>query len=278
MNSPAVPTDFIVTKEHRRFAEFCDACRRDRYIGLCFGPPGVEFHLSHGDWVRVLRRSRFEIEDLIEVQAPEGGRRAIHMSPCSGRGSGRRRRSGRPGAGPTRTGWPSRSWPRHVGLEMILRVPGRRAENHASRLGRGVSRWCAAVSCQQRKGEDGWSGRASGERDAYARAAHIAEKPLCKAIRDQPEAPREAVGGEHRGERKGSDHPAGRSERDPLHRESRFRMMVLGIAQRAHHFGDPARPSCCGHVKGEIFDRHKIPKNQRNPLLIWNFARFVLIL
>jgi hypothetical protein len=54
-------------------------------------------------------------------------------------------------------------------------------------------------------------------------------------------------------------------------------MMVLGIAQRAHHFGDPARPSCCGHVKGEIFDRHKIPKNQRNPLLIWNFARFVLI-
>jgi hypothetical protein len=34
---------------------------------------GVEFHLSHGDWVRVLRRSGFEIEDLIEVQAPAEG-------------------------------------------------------------------------------------------------------------------------------------------------------------------------------------------------------------
>jgi SAM-dependent methyltransferase len=30
--------------------------------------PGVEFHLSHGDWVRLLRRSAFEVEDLIEVR------------------------------------------------------------------------------------------------------------------------------------------------------------------------------------------------------------------
>ena len=37
------------------------------------GEPGVEFHLSHGDWVRVLRHSGFELEDLIEVQAPEAG-------------------------------------------------------------------------------------------------------------------------------------------------------------------------------------------------------------
>jgi SAM-dependent methyltransferase len=37
------------------------------------GEAGVEFHLSHGDWIRVLRRSGFEIEDLIEVRAPEGG-------------------------------------------------------------------------------------------------------------------------------------------------------------------------------------------------------------
>jgi SAM-dependent methyltransferase len=33
--------------------------------------PGVEFHLSHGDWIRLLRRSGFEIEDLVEVRPAE---------------------------------------------------------------------------------------------------------------------------------------------------------------------------------------------------------------
>src|SRR5262249_23300947 len=36
------------------------------------GDPGVEFHLSHGDWLRLLRRSGFDVEDLIEVRPPEG--------------------------------------------------------------------------------------------------------------------------------------------------------------------------------------------------------------
>jgi hypothetical protein len=29
------PAEFVVTKEHRRFAELYDAVRRERYIGVC---------------------------------------------------------------------------------------------------------------------------------------------------------------------------------------------------------------------------------------------------
>ena len=34
--------------------------------------PSVEFHLPHGEWVRLLRASGFEVTDLIEIQPPEG--------------------------------------------------------------------------------------------------------------------------------------------------------------------------------------------------------------
>ncbi len=35
------------------------------------GDSGVEFHLSHGDWIRLLRRSGFEIDDQIDVRPPD---------------------------------------------------------------------------------------------------------------------------------------------------------------------------------------------------------------
>jgi hypothetical protein len=32
----------------------------------------VEFHLGHGDWIRLLRSNGFEVEDLIELRPPAG--------------------------------------------------------------------------------------------------------------------------------------------------------------------------------------------------------------
>ena len=40
------PSTFVVTKGYRLFAEMCDACRQDRFVGLGYGPPGTGKTLS----------------------------------------------------------------------------------------------------------------------------------------------------------------------------------------------------------------------------------------
>jgi hypothetical protein len=46
------------------------------YFGMCRmewpGDPSVEFHLPHGEMIRLLRDCGFEIEALVELQAPPG--------------------------------------------------------------------------------------------------------------------------------------------------------------------------------------------------------------
>ena len=37
------------------------------------GESGTEYHLAHGDWIRLLRANGFELLDLIEVRVPEDG-------------------------------------------------------------------------------------------------------------------------------------------------------------------------------------------------------------
>ena len=64
-----------------------DGAATDRLLRPYFGmyrfewpdSDGVEFHLGHGDWIRLLRANGFEIEELIELRPPEGATTRLRL-------------------------------------------------------------------------------------------------------------------------------------------------------------------------------------------------------
>lgn len=57
------------------------------YFGMCalhlIDDRTLEFQLPHGKWIRLLRDNGFEVDDLVEIQAPEGARSSWPFIPLS---------------------------------------------------------------------------------------------------------------------------------------------------------------------------------------------------
>ncbi|MFB5663666.1 AAA family ATPase [Alteribacillus sp. HJP-4] len=65
---------FIETKEYKRFAEFCGACIKYKYIGICYGLPGVGKTLSsryYANWDFIERQIAYKTAKEIGVDADE---------------------------------------------------------------------------------------------------------------------------------------------------------------------------------------------------------------
>jgi hypothetical protein len=72
MRNTAGSLDFVSPKAYRRVAEFCDACRRYGYIGLCYGLPGVGKTLSarhYAHWNQFEAHSSYTFASDAELAA-----------------------------------------------------------------------------------------------------------------------------------------------------------------------------------------------------------------
>lgn len=75
---------FIETKQYHRFKEFCDACRKYKYIGLCYGRPGVGKTLSarhYANWDRVERYQSKVLRGSIALEDVIGSSVALYTPP-----------------------------------------------------------------------------------------------------------------------------------------------------------------------------------------------------
>src|ERR1017187_4368031 len=86
-NSDCPAAVIVETLEHRRFAEFCDACKKYRYIGLCYGSPRVgktlsARHYANWDKVQAYRNHQSQTKPLLKEVSK--GTVAFYTSPVVG--------------------------------------------------------------------------------------------------------------------------------------------------------------------------------------------------
>ena len=65
---------FIETKEYKRFVEFCEACIKYKYIGICYGLPGVGKTLSSrhfSKWDYAEKQINYKSSDKISINADD---------------------------------------------------------------------------------------------------------------------------------------------------------------------------------------------------------------
>ena len=79
---------FIETKEYKRFAEFCDACIKYKYIGICYGAPGVGKTLSsryYCNWDNIEKQIAYRRADDIGKDATDeilSANKVFYTSPA----------------------------------------------------------------------------------------------------------------------------------------------------------------------------------------------------